>query len=135
MKFEVEGIEDLKMVSRYILDNHKDGIIVLLKGDLGAGKSTFVKEFCKELGIHETSSPTFSLMNNYEDKVYHYDIYRTGSDEFFSLGLAEEFDNKGFHFIEWADEKIKDYLDGVGLNNITMNIAVKNNLREVEIDG
>ena len=134
MKFQAKEPKDLKVVSEYLLKNYKDGTIVLLNGNLGAGKSTFVKEFSKSLGIFETSSPTFSIMNNYQDKVYHYDIYRTGSDEFFSLGLGEELDNGGFHFIEWADEKIEKYIKSIGLESIKMTITPKDNIREVEID-
>ncbi|MCV6607461.1 MAG: tRNA (adenosine(37)-N6)-threonylcarbamoyltransferase complex ATPase subunit type 1 TsaE, partial [Campylobacterales bacterium] len=132
MIFKAKEPKDLKPVSDYLIENYKDGTIVLLNGDLGAGKSTFVKEFSKSLGITETSSPTFSIMNNYQNKVYHYDIYRTGSDEFFSLGLGEELDNSGFHFIEWADEKIEKYIESVGFESIKMTITPKNNLREVE---
>lgn len=134
MMFTAKTPKDLEAVSKYLLTNFTDGIIVLLKGDLGAGKSTFVKEFAKTMGIKETSSPTFSIMNNYEDKIFHYDIYRTGSDEFFALGLSEEIAKEGFHFVEWADENIENFLNNYGLKYITVTITTKDNTREVEIE-
>ena len=60
----------------------------LLEGELGSGKTTFVKGFCKALGISEVNSPTFSIVNEYgeERRVYHFDLYRIkNAEELFEL--------------------------------------------------
>jgi len=134
MNFLIEKEEELIKISHYIQKEYPEGVVVLLIGDLGAGKSTFVKYFAKELGIHHTASPTFSIMNNYDDKIFHYDIYKDGSEEFFSKGLGENLAVGGFHFIEWADERVKNYLELIGVEYITLTITPKENKREVIID-
>ncbi len=65
--------------------------IILLKGDLASGKTTFVKKFVENLGLHvDVSSPTFSIMNEYENRVCHYDIYQNGIEGFLQSGLLEK---------------------------------------------
>lgn len=86
----------------------KAGDIVLLQGDLGAGKTTFTKGLAKGLGIkiNEVSSPTFILMNFYEGKlpIYHFDFYRLTKDqELKSVEMDEYFYGKGVSIIEWPE--------------------------------
>ena len=82
--------------------------IVLLKGDLGAGKTAFVKAFCKNIDCSDqVSSPTFSLVNEYmcaDEKIYHIDLYRLESvDEALDIGIEEYIYSTGYCFIEWPD--------------------------------
>jgi tRNA threonylcarbamoyladenosine biosynthesis protein TsaE len=100
--------------------------IVILSGTLGSGKTTFVKEFVKDKKI-EVNSPTFSIQNIYED-IYHYDLYNTSIDEFLSLGMLEEFEKDGYHFIEWGEE-LEKYLKKFGFEYIKITIEVKENKR------
>ncbi|MDX1808121.1 MAG: tRNA (adenosine(37)-N6)-threonylcarbamoyltransferase complex ATPase subunit type 1 TsaE [Sulfurospirillaceae bacterium] len=86
--------------------------IILLKGDLASGKTTFVQKFAQHLGIDvDVTSPTFSVQNEYDKKLYHYDIYQNGVSGFIAQGLLEELDKNGWHMIEWGDEKMEKILD------------------------
>ena len=87
------------------------GDVVLLFGDLGAGKTAFTKGVAAGLGIkEEILSPTYAYMNDYNGVLYHYDCYRLSSGEDAeALGLTDYFDLDGVCVIEWA-ELIKDIL-------------------------
>lgn len=86
------------------------GDVILLEGDLGAGKTVFAKGVAKALGIEdEVTSPTYAYMNDYEGKLYHYDCYRINADRAEALGLADYFYGDGVCLIEWA-ENIKEIL-------------------------
>ena len=87
------------------------GDVVLLQGDLGAGKTVFCKGLALGLGIKdEIVSPTYAYMNDYSGKLYHYDCYRLSSGaEAEKLGLTDYFGGKGVCVIEWA-EHIADVL-------------------------
>ncbi len=87
------------------------GDVVLLQGDLGAGKTVFCKGLALGLGIKdEIVSPTYAYMNDYSGKLYHYDCYRLSNGaEAEKLGLTDYFGGKGVCVIEWA-ENIADVL-------------------------
>jgi len=79
--------------------------VVCLNGELGAGKTVFVKGFCSFFGISEISSPTFTIVNEYNgnQSVYHFDVYRLADeDEFYAIG-GDEYFEKGICIIEWSD--------------------------------
>lgn len=84
----------------------KPGDIIILTGNLGAGKTFFVKEFLKSFNYLNTSSPSFSLVNIYncDIQVYHFDFYRIKRiDELYDLGIEEYLnDENSIKFIEWA---------------------------------
>ena len=83
--------------------------VICLNGELGAGKTVFVRGFCSFFGINEISSPTFTLVNEYDGtkSVFHFDVYRLADeDEFYAIG-GEEYFEKGICIIEWSDV-IKD---------------------------
>lgn len=113
MKAEIHSLEELDALAKEIISllKHK---IVLFEGDLGAGKTTFIKTLTKELGsTDDVSSPTFSIVNEYEipaGKIYHFDLYRIQSeDEALDFGMEEYLDSGNYCFIEWPDI-IKDLL-------------------------
>ena len=89
----------------------KSGDVVLLEGEMGAGKTVFAKGVALGLGIEdEVLSPTYAYMNDYSGKLYHYDCYRLHSGaQALALGLTDYFDGNGVCLIEWA-ENIKDAL-------------------------
>lgn len=89
----------------------KKGDVVLLRGEMGAGKTEFVKGLAKGLGIEdEITSPTYAYMNDYDGKLYHYDCYRLKSGaQAEALGLCDYFYADGICVIEWA-ENIEDVL-------------------------
>ena len=94
----------------YDLESKLEGNrVICLNGELGAGKTVFVRGFCRFFGIDEISSPTFTLVNEYEGNkpVFHFDVYRLADeDEFYAIG-GEEYFEKGVCIIEWSDV-IKD---------------------------
>ena len=80
------------------------GDVVLLDGDMGAGKTVFSKGVARGLGIEEeVTSPTYAYMNDYDGKLFHYDCYRIETPEQAEqLGLADYFDMGGICLVEWA---------------------------------
>jgi len=132
----IANINNLKEVIKKIdsLINKKD-VIVLLRGDLASGKTTLVKTFVKEKGIDDlVTSPTFSLQSVYGNNIYHYDIYNKTLEEFISLGLLEEFEKDGIHFVEWGDDKLKSILIEYGFNVISININKLKDKREYKFE-
>lgn len=115
----------------------KGGEVVILNGDLGAGKTTFTKALCKALKVKENvTSPTFTLMNVYTSgrlPLYHFDMYRIEDEsEAQELGLNEFFYSNGVCMIEWA-ENIKNILPK---KLITINIEkLGETSRKFEIKG
>lgn len=112
-----------------------DDCIVILRGDLASGKTTLVKKFAKSIGLNDlVTSPTFSLQSIYSDKIYHYDVYNKTLEEFISLGMLEEFEKEGLHFVEWGDEKLEKILKDYGYNVMVITIEKKDNKRQYKID-
>jgi len=87
-----------------------DGDVVVLEGDLGAGKTAFTKGVAKYFGFDGVTSPTYAYLNVYGDKIYHYDCYRLSCGEDAErLGLTDYFGGQNICLVEWA-ENIKDVL-------------------------
>lgn len=102
--------EETKNVAKTWAANLKAGSILILEGDLGAGKTTFIKGLAQGLGdISEASiqSPTFTYLHIYEGgrlPLYHFDLYRLrGPDEFLQQGFDEFLEGRGICCIEWPD--------------------------------
>ncbi len=111
-----------------------NGGVVLLRGDLASGKTTFVKEFVSSFGIKdEVSSPTFSILNIYDDKIYHYDIYNEGVTKFIQNGMLENLELSGYHMIEWGDESLEKILKEYGFKYIILNIEVIDDKRYYKV--
>lgn len=91
--------------------NLKKGAVVVLNGEMGAGKTVFCKGVAKGLGIEEEIlSPTYAYMNDYSGKLYHFDCYRLSSGaQAEKLGLTDYFYAGGICVIEWA-ENVKEVL-------------------------
>jgi tRNA threonylcarbamoyladenosine biosynthesis protein TsaE len=116
-------LKTLDTLVKFINENFKEGVVIL-SGDLASGKTTLVKKILKELGLDdEVTSPTFSLQQCYADSIYHYDIYNHGLEHFLSLGMLEELEKSGIHFVEWGDEELKNLLVSVGID--VMSISIK----------
>jgi len=85
----------------------KNGMIIILNGDLGAGKTFFIKHVLQKFGINNTNSPTFAIVNEYMgDKVfYHFDFYRINKEtELHDIGIEDYFnDEQSIIFIEWGN--------------------------------
>ncbi|MEO1928423.1 MAG: tRNA (adenosine(37)-N6)-threonylcarbamoyltransferase complex ATPase subunit type 1 TsaE [Nautiliaceae bacterium] len=130
---EVKEIKDLQKVIDCIKKSGKN--IIILSGTLGSGKTTLVKEFVKSLGVDDkVTSPTFAIQNIYDNKVFHYDLYNKGLNEFLSLGMIEELEKEGYHFIEWGEE-LKDILDMYGFEYMIIKISLEGDRRIFECQG
>jgi tRNA threonylcarbamoyladenosine biosynthesis protein TsaE len=106
-------LQELDVAVDYILRNTKSKTL-LFYGDMGAGKTTLIKELVKALGVHDVaSSPTFSLVNHYESEegsVFHFDFYRIEDDtEALDMGIEDYLDSGSWNLIEWP-EKIENLL-------------------------
>jgi tRNA threonylcarbamoyladenosine biosynthesis protein TsaE len=88
----------------------KPNKVILFHGEMGAGKTTFIKQLAKTLGVTEaTSSPTFSLVNEYQtttnQTVYHFDFYRLKNEtEAMDMGVDDYLYSGNWCFIEWAEQ-------------------------------
>ncbi len=101
------------MLAKKIADKLRGGEVIILNGNLGAGKTTFTKGLAKALGIADVvTSPTFTFMKEYIGrlKLYHFDMYRAvDEDELYELGLNDYLYQNGVCVIEWNKfEDIKD---------------------------
>src|SRR5574344_1979720 len=109
--------------------------IVILRGDLASGKTTLVKHFVESLGIEDiVNSPTFSLQVLYGEDIFHYDLYNKTLEEFISLGMLEEFEKSGLHFVEWGDSKLENILNDYGFDVVVVNILKNDDKRLYKID-
>lgn len=112
MVYYIEKEKDLVKISKIVKSMIKPGQIVILNGPLGAGKTTFVRYYAKEIGINAAiTSPTFNLIKEYEKILCHVDAYRINQED---IGIDYYLENNYYIFVEWA-ENISDYLDNVVL--------------------
>lgn len=134
MKKYLLSLDEIDVVIEDIAQNFTDGVIIL-RGDLAAGKTTFVKKMVKHLGVDdEVTSPTFSLQQCYGDKVFHYDMYNHGLNHFISLGMLEELEKEGLHFVEWGDDELIKILNLAGIKTLTIDIEkISNDKREYRV--
>jgi len=117
------NLESLPSLAEDILTIIGKDAIVLLNGDLAAGKTTLVNQFTKNLKLNSASSPTFSLQQIYSEKLFHYDFYRVNFEEIANLGLIDELEKSGLHFIEWAMDDLVNILVDAGFKIYSLNIT------------
>ena len=138
MKEIIASLSELDKVVKYLNETLPQNAIVFLRGDLAAGKTTLTQAIAKEKGIvAEVTSPTFSLQQCYEGKegenLYHYDLYRLEHEEFMQMGLFEEFEKSAWHMVEWGSDALKEFLESVGYNVVTIEIEPCENGRTYRI--
>ncbi|MFA6191788.1 MAG: tRNA (adenosine(37)-N6)-threonylcarbamoyltransferase complex ATPase subunit type 1 TsaE [Sulfurimonas sp.] len=135
MKIYNLTLNELHVLTDEISKNFMNGVVIL-QGDLAAGKTTFVREMAKRLGVtDDVTSPTFSLQHCYGDRVFHYDIYNHGLEHFISLGMLEELEKEGLHFIEWGDDKLLELLNFAGIETLKIEIRkISDDAREYRIE-
>lgn len=108
---EVPNLEALPAAAHEFLSIMGDNTVFAFYGDMGAGKTTFINEICRALGVDsdDTASPTFALINEYRsdttaELIYHFDFYRIEDlDEALELGIEDYFDSGSICLIEWPE--------------------------------
>lgn len=113
MEFIIHNLDELPEVAHQIIDQLYYKLITF-EGEMGAGKTTFIKEFVKALGTNdEVSSPTFSIVNEYDTKkgkVFHFDFYRLNhEDEALDFGIEEYLYSNHYCLMEWPN-KIANFI-------------------------
>lgn len=110
LKMEISNLKQTQELALAFSKVLKPSMVVLLNGDLGSGKTTFVKGVVSALGCKDlVTSPTFTLLNTYNAKfpIYHFDMYRLSSaEEAMNVGFEEYFDKNtldGVCFVEWPE--------------------------------
>ncbi len=108
MNYNTYSPAETENIGELLGKNIKDGTVVAMFGDLGAGKTAFTRGFARGMGIFcDVSSPTFALVNEYRGEkrtLYHFDMYRiSGWDDLYSTGYFDYLDAGGCLIIEWSE--------------------------------
>ena len=104
MEYISNSEQETYEIARNLAGQITDNIVICLNGEMGSGKTVFVRGFASFFNITDTSSPTFTIVNEYKgDKdIYHFDVYRLADEEeFYDIG-GEEYFEKGICIIEWS---------------------------------
>ena len=115
MEITIKGLDTIRSAARQFIENIGSSRVFAFYGKMGAGKTTFVKALCEELGCDDViTSPTFAIVNEYTDgeqqPVYHFDFYRIKKlEEVYDMGYEEYFYSGALCLIEWP-ELIEDVL-------------------------
>lgn len=134
--FYIQEVKELEGVAQWVVPLITETPLVLLKGEMGSGKTTLVKYICRALGCDEQmSSPSFGIINEYvitpnNSRVYHMDLYRIRNrEELLQLGIDEYISFKSPLFIEWP-EILEPYLEE---SHLTIDIRILGNQRKIHI--
>ena len=115
MQIKIESIEKINEAAKEFIKVMGDNTVFAFRGEMGAGKTTFIKAICEELGVEDViTSPTFAIVNEYRSNsgelVYHFDFYRIKDEsEAFDFGYEDYFFSGSLCFIEWP-ERIESLL-------------------------
>ena len=103
-------MEKIREAAREFVANIGEGTVFAFYGKMGAGKTTFVKAVCEELGVEDViTSPTFAIVNEYRSEtsgelIYHFDFYRVKKiEEVYDMGFEDYFYSGALCFIEWPE--------------------------------
>ena len=113
--FKLGDLSHLNQAAKWFFEHVGNYTIIALYGDLGAGKTTFIQELCRQMGVTQrVTSPTFALVNEYTASnaqiIYHFDFYRFDQpEEALDIGFEDYVSSGHLCFIEWP-EKIESYL-------------------------
>ena len=124
MEIKIESLDGIRAAAKEFVANIGDATVFAFYGSMGAGKTTFIKAVCEELGVEDViTSPTFAIVNEYrsattDEPIYHFDFYRIKKlDEVYDMGYEDYIYSGALCFIEWP-ELIEELLptDAVKVN-------------------
>lgn len=122
MELKIDSLEHIREAARTFIAAMGDNTVFAFYGKMGAGKTTFIKAVCEELGVTDViNSPTFAIVNEYRsdttgELIYHFDFYRIKKlEEVYDMGYEDYFYSGALCFIEWP-ELIEDLLSGNTVN-------------------
>jgi tRNA threonylcarbamoyladenosine biosynthesis protein TsaE len=127
------SLDELQNIYDFLEKTLPHHAIIFLHGDLAAGKTTLTSYIAQKKGLGSASSPTFALQNSYDDRLFHYDLYRIDENQFMQMGLFEEFEKDGWHIIEWGTQELEKFLSNAGYDITTISIAPLNHQRHYTI--
>ena len=115
---QISSLENIREAAKEFIAAMDDRTVFAFRGNMGAGKTTFIKAICEELGVEDViNSPTFAIVNEYRsdetgELIYHFDFYRINKlSEAEDIGTEDYFYSGALCFIEWP-EKIEELLPG-----------------------
>lgn len=118
MEIKVQSLDQIREAARTFINAMGDNTVFAMQGKMGAGKTTFIKAVCEELGVTDViTSPTFAIVNEYRsdttgELIYHFDFYRIKKlEEVYDMGYEDYFYSGALCFIEWP-ELVEDLLPG-----------------------
>lgn len=118
MEINIQSLDQLQEAARLFVEAMGDNTVFAFYGKMGAGKTTFIKAVCEELGVSDViTSPTFAIVNEYRsdlagELIYHFDFYRIKKlEEVYDMGYEDYFYSGAVCFIEWP-ELIEELLPG-----------------------
>ena len=108
MEIKISDLDHIRETAREFIDNMGNRKVFAFYGKMGAGKTTFIKAVCEELGVEDViTSPTFAIINEYsgkDDTIYHFDFYRIKKlEEVYDMGYEDYFYSGALCFIEWPE--------------------------------
>ena len=111
MEIRIDNIGNIRQAARQFIDHMGTGKVFAFYGKMGAGKTTFIKAVCEELGVEDViTSPTFAIVNEYTssttgESIFHFDFYRIKKiDEVFDMGYEDYFYGGSLCFLEWPEQ-------------------------------
>lgn len=118
MEIKIESLDHIQEAARRFIAEMGDNSVFAFYGKMGAGKTTFIKALCEELGVEDVvTSPTFAVINEYRSEIageliYHFDFYRIKKlEEVYDMGYEDYFYSGALCFIEWP-ELVEELLPG-----------------------
>jgi len=108
MEIKIQHIEEIREAAQQFVNHIGDHRVFAFYGEMGAGKTTFIKAICEELGVSDViTSPTFAIVNEYtssDGPIYHFDFYRIKKlEEVYDMGFEDYFYSGALCFIEWPE--------------------------------
>ena len=118
MEIKITSLDNIREAAKQFIAAMEDNTVFAFYGKMGAGKTTFIKAICEELGVTDViNSPTFAIVNEYRsdetgELIYHFDFYRIKKlDEVYDMGYEDYFYSGALCFIEWP-ELVEEVLPG-----------------------